>query len=434
VNCPRAATLSSTISLFAASAVAQVQPSGFVEYDNLTYIGSRKEERVNGRNQGILQLDLRHQAAPAAEVFGSLEVRTDQADRARDRVFLDEAYINLYIGAFDVRLGKQIYAWGRADVFNPTDNLSSWDYSDILDIEDEKIGVLSARVEYYLGNWTVEGVLVPSFAPSVLPDTNSRWFPDLPDSLPNAGYAGQGDAYLNASHTYGEAVLPDDGIGSTQYAVRVSGSVRGWDFSLSWFDGYNDLPAVHRAILIDSTLTDAEVFIRQEYHRRQVIGADFATSFGRIGVRGEAAYYLTEDWNGVDPAVDDPYLQYAIGLDYTLKNVFADKDISLLLEWIQEVHVPDRGTTYTITDLTHVFRKSLFGKADFDVGEFAKLTFEGVWNTYAGDWWVRPGLDWSVADGVQLRVALDLLGGPNDSFFGSYRDNRRTQVRLKHSF
>jgi hypothetical protein len=349
-------------------------------------------------------------------------------------VFLDEAYINLYVGNFDIRLGKQIYAWGRADVFNPTDNLSPWDYSDVLDTEDEKIGAVSARIEYYVGDWTVEGVLVPSFTPSLLPDTTSRWFPDLPATMPNPDYPRQGNPSFDASYTYVDAVLPDEGVESTQYAIKISGIVRGWDFSVSWFDGYNDLPAVHATATPDSAFAAASVVLEPQYHRRQAVGADFATTFGRVGVHGEAAYYLTDDWDGSDPAIDDPYLQYTLGLDYTLKDVLADRDIALLLEWIHEVQVPDRGTTYTTTDLTHVFRESLFGKADFNLGEFAKVTLEGVWNTYAGDWWLQPGVDWSVTDGVQARVDLDLLGGPDESFFGGYRDNRRVQLRLKYSF
>jgi len=32
-----------------------------------------------------------------------------------------EAYVNTYAGRFDLRIGQQIVAWGRADGFNPTD-------------------------------------------------------------------------------------------------------------------------------------------------------------------------------------------------------------------------------------------------------------------------------------------------------------------------
>jgi len=37
---------------------------------------------------------------------------------------LREAYIDAYLGPLDLRLGRQIIAWGRADLLNPTDNLT----------------------------------------------------------------------------------------------------------------------------------------------------------------------------------------------------------------------------------------------------------------------------------------------------------------------
>jgi hypothetical protein len=128
------------------------------------------------------------------------------------------------------------------------------------------------------------------------------------------------------------------------------------------------------------------------------------------------------------------YLQYVLGLDYTFQDVLPDKDLFILLEWVQEVQTPDRDTEYQITDLNHKFRESIFGKVDLSLGEFAKLTFKGVANFATEDWWVQPGFDWSVTDGVKLLAGIDLLGGVDDSLFGSYKDNRRLQVRLKYSF
>lgn len=422
------------LSLGASAAVGQIQLGGFVEYDNITYWKNGDRQKVNGRNQGIFQLELRHQANAMAEVFGAIEVRNDQADPSRNRLFVDEAYINLYIGDFDVRVGKQIYAWGRADAFNPTDNLTSWDYSDILDTDDEKIGVLSARVDYYVGQWTLEGVVVPSFTASVLPDTDSRWWPDLPAGIPNPAYPSEGSPTLHATYQYVPAARPDEGVKSTQYAVRAYGSIDGWDLGISWYDGFDDLPAVHQDTTVLAGFTEAEVTMAPTYHRRRAIGMDLATNFGAFGIRSEAAYYLTEDWDGNDPAIDDPYFLYTIGVDRSFLNALAGNDLYVLVEWIHEVKVPARNTKYGTTDLNHVLRKSVVGKADLSIGDYKKVTLEGVLNLDNRDWWIRPGLSWSVTDGVQLLAELDLLGGPRDSFFGAFRDNGRLHVRMKYSF
>jgi len=420
--------------LYAGSAAAQSQVGGFVEYDNITYFKSPDSTKINGRNQAILQTELRFQADPAVDLFGSIEFRVDQADPTRDRVFLDEAYIDFYAGSFDVRVGKQIYAWGRADALNPTDNLAVWDYSDVLDTDDEKIGQVSARVEYYAGDWILEGVVVPSFTPSVLPTLESRWFPPFPESIPNPVYPEFGEPTLETSLTTADPVLPDEGLASTQYAVKLSGQHRGWDFSISWFDGFDDLLVIETRTVVDSGFSMAEIVLTPNYRRRRTIGLDFATTFGGLGVRGEGAYNLTDDWDGSDALIDDPYLEYTLGLDYTIRDLLPESDLFVLVEWVQQVQVPDRGTVDDLFDLNHVFRKALFAKMDLGLGEFSGLTIEGVYNFETGDWLVRPSIEWSIMDGLELDLLVDLLGGPEESFFGSFRHNRRFQLRLKYSF
>ncbi len=161
---------------------------------------------------------------------------------------------------------------------------------------------------------------------------------------------------------------------------------------------------------------------------------EFATAFGKVGTHGEASYYVTEDWSGTDPVIDDPYLQYAVGVDYTFRDVLPGKDLFLLLEWAQEVQIPDRGVTYGILDLNHIFRKTVFANADLGLGEFARLSLAGVVNIDTNDWWLQPGFWWSVADAIEISLRVDLLGGPDDSFFGIFRDNRRVQGRIRYSF
>ncbi len=413
---------------------AQTRLGGFVEYDNLTYFEGTDGARINGRNQLILQAEASHDAGEAAHFFSAVEFRLDQADWSRNRWSLDEAYVDLYLGPVDLRLGRQIFAWGRADAVNPTDNLTAWDFSDILDTDDEQLGLLSGLVTYYSGDWSVEAVLAPSFRASVLPDSESRWWPDLPATVPNPSFPALGPPFVRASYEFADDVLPDQGFDRFQYALRVTGILGSWDVSLSWFDGLDDLPALHTETSVDSTLSAARILVEPRYHRRRAIGADFATTLGSVGVHGEGAYYLTSDWSGTDPAIDDPYLHYVVGGDYTLNDLVGDRDLFVLLEWSHEVQVPDRHSTLRDTDLNHVFRRSLLGKVDLELGPFSLVKVEGVYNVGTRNWYVQPGGRWSFADGAELLIDLDLLGGRQDTFFGDFDDNSRLHVRLKYSF
>jgi hypothetical protein len=418
----------------ASSAHAQPRIGGFIEYDNLTYFLSGDDQKINGRNQVIFQTEIRHEADSKVSLFGALEFRFDQSDPARNRVFLDEAYVDLYLGPVDIRLGRQIFAWGRADGFNPTDNLTAWDYSDFLDTVDEQLGLVAALATYYVGDWSLEGVLAPAFTPSVWPELDSRWWPELPEQIPNPAFPRAGAPLLEASYEFLDDVLPDEGLQALQYALRVTGLLGGWDVSVSWFDGYDDLPALHASTAVDSSFTAARVEVEPRYHRRRSVGADFATTLGQFGVHGEAAYYLTADWSGTDPAIDDPYVHFVVGGDFTFADVVGSDDLFLLLEWSQELQVPARGTSYRPSDLNHAFRRSIFGKADLDLSEFSKLTLEGIYNFATEDWYLQPGLVWSFADGVELLVDVDVLGGPPESLFGQFDHNQRLHVRFKYSY
>jgi hypothetical protein len=53
-----------------------------------------------------------------------------------------EAVLTFRPQAVEISLGKQIFAWGTADAFNPTDNLNPWDAMDPID--NEKMGVYSS--------------------------------------------------------------------------------------------------------------------------------------------------------------------------------------------------------------------------------------------------------------------------------------------------
>ena len=56
----------------------------------------------------------------------------------------------------DVRAGRQIIAWGRADGLNPTDNLTGEDLTLLApDDDDRRLGTTALRASYYLGDVSV---------------------------------------------------------------------------------------------------------------------------------------------------------------------------------------------------------------------------------------------------------------------------------------
>jgi len=110
--------------------------------------GSWGDAKIEGR---ITDQDLRGPKGPKARLL--------------------ESYVNLYSSSMDVRVGKQVIAWGRADALNPTDNLTSKDFTllSAKDEEERRTGTTGVRTNYYHDAYTLSLVWLPFFNPNTIP-------------------------------------------------------------------------------------------------------------------------------------------------------------------------------------------------------------------------------------------------------------------------
>ena len=93
--------------------------------------------------------------------------------------------------------------------------------------------------------------------------------------------------------------------------IRVTKSVAGWDLGVSYLYAWEDLP------YFESFPTGSRD-VQVTYKRSNILGFEFETTAGEIGLRGEAAYFdqqsfLTENFT----SVTKPVLHYVIGADYS---------------------------------------------------------------------------------------------------------------------
>ncbi len=258
---------------------------------------------VDGRDRlGTLTLWVR--AAPRLGAAGSLVVDGwfGYLDLSGDDVTtgsVREAYLDLQLGRLDVRAGKRIIAWGRADAVNPTDNLTPRDYTLLVaDDADQRFGVYSAELALHAGSLSFTGIWLPGFQPNVVP--------------------------LPSSPTFRER-SPGWVESQAQVAFKVEQSGERVDWSLSYFDGHDRSPDIAMPPGIadqpDMGMPPGAATELVLLHRRtRVIGGDLATVAGRVQVRGEAAFTATEDMGGERPDVADPFLFAVIGADRTFGN------------------------------------------------------------------------------------------------------------------
>ena len=129
-----------------------------------------------------------------------------------------EAYLTWFPSWGEVKLGKQIHAWGVADGNNPTDNLNPYDYYYMFfQGADRKIGSLSAAVITYWENWQLEGVIIPNHISNRLPFNE----PEFPFQITL-----EPDKYEKRDNSF-------------EYGFQLKTIVGETDIGLSYFDGYD---------------------------------------------------------------------------------------------------------------------------------------------------------------------------------------------------
>lgn len=407
-----------------------------LEYRNYTYF----EDESNGDsrdsiNEGRLRVEYDNYFRDNMRIYLNALLQTDDDDYTEG--FMDdfrdndlkrshgnfpEAFLDIYFDDFDLRLGKQIISWGKADAVNPTDNINPTDYSNLLD--DDDIGVAAVNFNYYWNDWNLQLVGVPWFTPSRLPPSETRFSVVPPGSVAPFELPFRPFVLLVPIE---DPELPSDTIDNSQFGARLQTTYSGWDFSVSYYDGVDDVPSpTVRYTSIPILLPEAIVPV---YNRFRAVGGDFATTFDRWGLHGEAAQII------YDGDRQDSYFQYVIGLDYTRSNILFDHDLFVIIEYVGEDVTKDGKDPEMESGLGRVLKGAVATSIEYEFTEYTKIEIQGAIDFDKGDdYYFQPQLVHQMTDAFEITVGLDLIGGPKDTFFGQFKDNDRVFVKLKYAF
>ncbi len=375
-------------------------------------------DRLGSRIQLMVNNSFSDKAAFYAAVdFNYEETGREPGDVRSMSVYPVEAYIDLFFPKVDVRVGKQFIFWGKTDWINPTDNINPWDYKNIsAEIEDYRIPVTALKADVYLGAFDLQGVVVPHFTPHVIPM-------EIPDTM--------GIFPVRKL----DPLLPENKLANAEFGFRLQSSLFGTDYSLSYYRGYDKFPAVRIRF---NPPPIGEFMAKTEHNPYRVFGADFVRTFNKFALKGEGAYFLTDDRNGRDVFVKNPHLKYVLGADY---NGFTD--LTLNVQFVQTVLFkfdPDYEEAvyremgmpeYKIPDK---FTQSLSGRLQYQVGDFTSFQLITVVNLKDRDYFILPILNYGFMDGVNIYGGATIFGGPEDSPFGRNRKISRAFVEVKYSF
>lgn len=344
---------------------------------------------------------------------------------------LREGYVEVARERWELRVGKQVIAWGRADEINPTDVVTPKDFLLLLPEGQAgyRYGVSGVRTDYFLTPTVrASAVYVPFFSPSVIP------LSDLPPGV-------------RARERLPAIRLEDGSAG-----VKLDSSGGRVDASLAYFYGFNLLPEIHvERAAVDPATGAARADIALAHARQHMIGADFATALGRFGYRGEVAYVHTDNAHGRRAGEVAPHLGYVLGVERS----FFD-NLSVIVQfvgrWVPERPDPARALAdpdpvrgrarFLAARETAVLNQQLDGVQN---GWSARLD-KKFWSdtldvellslhyVERNDFFLRPKIAYELADGWRATIGGEIFHGPRRSLLGRVERNTGAFVELMYSF
>ena len=300
---------------------------------------------------------------------------------------LDEAYLDVYLSQLDIRVGRQVINWGTADGINPTNDINPKSFGSLDALELKGEPVPAVMVAYYQpGGAGLTGVCVLDYVPAELP-------PGVDLSSVSGKPTGDGDQF--------------------EIALRGELPVRGWPGYLTYFNGWDDLPAAWLSI-VDPFDPTAFPVPGGRYRRVQSVGVASAVDIKGASVWFEGAYKAPERLDELEAPLNlamssnDPYSQLVVGCDYSFDNgLYASAQVvynqggSLLAPFFDpqkgrkaQTYIMARGQ-YSPWDRHDLELTALFNATDrgalflpkytHRLAEATKLTIGGVYVTGSDD-------------------------------------------------
>jgi hypothetical protein len=372
--------------------------------------GSRTLDDTGAATQVAAWGRFKYDMGEAGGLVGNGWVRgQSRSDAPRSR--LRELYWRGAFGPVDLKLGRQLVVWGRADGVNPTDNLSPRDFTLVTpDDGDQYHGNEAAQLHW---DTDIGGV-------------SALWFPRA------ASHTVPLPAQPNLRYTVQRPRAP-------QWAVKWEGSGAGFDGSVSYFHGADPMP--------DLALESADaggISVAVRNHRVRILGADLSVARGAMVWRAEAAATRTAGASAAGFVRKKPQLWLVAGGEYGF-----DDGTTVGLQ-AALLHVRDFLSPDTIADplaRTIAWRGAALGNQTS--GNQHGLTWR-----LAHRWWndtlmaetsgmyVRPSasgvwrtrIAYAIDDRWHLQAGSDRYFGPEHSFFGQLGKNRLLYVQLRYGW
>jgi hypothetical protein len=375
---------------------------GFFETWLIGYPQTAPSDRSHAVAEGLFRYEAFYSPDSAWRFSAGIDARTDthlQDERSwglswwdretRRPAFEVRRLSALYNhGPLTIELGKQFVRWGKADILNPTDRFAPRDFLTVVDYDF--LAITAARITYERGGDTLDAIWAPRFTPSRIPLLNQRWA-----AVP------AGVRILDGGAQY---------PGGSQAGLRWNHTGAGYEFSLSFYNGFNTLPEFRNQLVSGPS---PAVSVTRIYPRLRMYGGDAAVPMRVFTLKGEAAYFG----------------------DYTMYVVQAERPVR---EWMfvggyagqisrgaaaAPQFEPDRGLT-----------RAFLGRATYTIDTGRSLLFEAALRRNGEGVWLKSEYSQTFGQHWRATAGFTLIRGARNDFLGQYRDNSHAVLVLRYSF
>jgi hypothetical protein len=407
----------------------RVKFGGSIEETNDTYPYAMPNTDIRSTNRLDFRFDMDARVDDHVELYGELKVRTELPQSPIEtRVVPREAWLNVALDRWNVRAGYQIFTWGAANLYNPTDTLNPYDYTDIFDWDKE--GIPALAVTYSTPKITIEGIWMPIPDESELPAPDSRFVEPFTSEIDNPLFPVFGVPPANYDVTV-NYLDPKVSLRNSQFGARVLATVGRFDLGLSYYNGFEHVP--HTEILAgipDPVTKVIPVTANFVFLRRHVIGFDVAAGYEGLNLNMESALVIPYSTAHDVGTASKMSFTYAVGGDYTFFDLFGKNDFTIIMEFLQQINAdkPHRG------DFSNLIKQDLLNRLEYRFSQYLRARVTTIVDVSDGSYYVQPEVTWEPVDDLELTLGGNILDGPDDTFAGVFDKQDRVYAKVKYHF
>jgi len=388
---------------------------------------------LSNRNQLVLKALYNY---GESQVYTALEFEHDKLEATEEiQIELREAFGTFYFEHADVRVGRQVVAWGNTDGLIITDIITPKDLSEFItqDFDDIRLAEDMLRLNLYGWDTELELIAIPTFRGHELPSFDSPWTLFSADSLtiPNPfDPLNPIDMLPLPSDPAQLAETPPANLKNSEWGLRLFHSFATVDLAGYFFRGRDNLPVLSTQpvdiTIIGTIPVTVEVPVLR-YPLLTMAGGSFSTGWNRFVVRGEGAYFWNKRWtthNLLDNgSVRADEVDLLVGVDLDLGS-WGIASGQYYRRYILDAPEPIRED-----DLLEIFTLLLersFWREKLRLSAFGYASPDDVFLRFSGSY--------ALWDGVNSTFGIDLLEGDTNGIFGRYRDNDYAYLRVEFNF